>query len=52
MAWLLVKKNIISHDLGILEGVGDLEIDCARNNTYLFDQYQSGCWASMLMEGL
>ena len=24
------SKNIISHDLAILEGVGDIKIDCAR----------------------
>ena len=25
------QKNIISHDLAILEGVGDINVDCARN---------------------
>ena len=31
------SKNIISHDLDILEGGWDIKIDCARKNAYLFD---------------
>ena len=41
------SKNIVFHDLASLEGVGDVKIDCAlkkQQNTYIFDQHNSGCW--------
>ena len=38
------SKKLISHNLATLEGVGTKK-SIAR--AFLFDQHQSGCWASM-----